>query len=266
MKRIILLICIIVVPTICLTQELSSKGRAHFKAAMALFEVASSIEDYKQVAQEFEMVTKSDPNYPDTYINLCKIYGRIGTEEGNTYFSKAQEALSKYHTLVPNDMDTYDDEMVILNSLKEKYQRSFARYTGKWKYNSIHSKTWLVDIQYSMGEYSITINEDKYYNSYKINKIDKYTFEIIYYRKEYKKEKYAGDCDSDADSGYPKHGEYYYDYEESEWYDRITLKNNAPHYWRYKLHREFFLNGYKTYSETADSNSLGTGESALVRY
>lgn len=268
MNKLFLSICMIVVSTICCAQELSSTGRPHFKAAMALFDAASSIEDYKQVAQEFEEVVKSDPNYADTYINLSKIYAHIGSVEGNAYFVKAKDALEKYHRLAPNDVETYEDEKVVLNSFIEKYKRSPARYVGKWKIHSVNSKTWFIDVQYAMGEYSITLNPEsnssRDNDKYEIKRIDHQTFEIIHTYMVYHDSRYYGDCDSDADSGYPTRGKYYYTYYESTFVEEIILKNNAPFYRTSRIHHEYFLDGAKTYSETIRDN-LVTGI-YLVRY
>lgn len=114
---------------------LSGEGRGHFKAAMVLFEMASSTSDYEQVAAEFEKVVASDPDYADTYINLCKIYGRIGVQKGDTYFTKAEEYLEIYHKLQPDDSEVYQDELVILEALKKKYKKeTLEDYVGHWEF------------------------------------------------------------------------------------------------------------------------------------
>lgn len=113
---------------------LSGEGRGHFKAAMVLFEMASSTSDYEQVAAEFEKVVASDPDYADTYINLCKIYGRIGVQKGDTYFTKAEEYLETYHRLQPDDSEAYQDELIILEALKDKYKKDlFDDFVGIWE-------------------------------------------------------------------------------------------------------------------------------------
>lgn len=114
---------------------LSGEGRGHFKAAMVLFEMASSTSDYEQVAAEFEKVVASDPDYADTYINLCKIYGRIGVQKGDTYFTKAEEYLETYHRLQPDDSEVYQDELIILEALKDKYKKDlFDDFVGIWEF------------------------------------------------------------------------------------------------------------------------------------
>lgn len=267
MQKAISLLCVLCLSVFCLGQNLSDEGRGHFKAAMALFEIASSNDDYKQVAQEFEAVTKSDPEYADTYLNLCKIYGRLGTDGGEVYFKKAQEALENYHRLAPEDVNTYNDEKMVLDALQMKYKNSPTRYVGKWKFKNGALSTWYIDIQYNMGEYSIILNKEYMGNKdYKVIKIDQYTYDIIEEIIDTKNSTYYGNCDSDADPGYPTGGKYYYNYSKCEFYDRITLKNDAPfHTFMYKIHHEFFLNGLKTYSETGTSGMEIT-EQALVRY
>ena len=64
----------------------------------------------------------TDPDYADTYINLCKIYGRIGAEKGDEYFKKAEKSIEKYRQLRPEDYDGYQDEKTILEAMKEKYK------------------------------------------------------------------------------------------------------------------------------------------------
>ena len=70
MKHLILIVISLTVSSTMVVygQSLSPEGRSHFKAAMALFEIASSIADYEQVTAEFEKVTMTDPDYADTYI------------------------------------------------------------------------------------------------------------------------------------------------------------------------------------------------------
>lgn len=122
-KMILLLVSILMLPmNIAAEEPLSAEGRGHFKAALALIEVATSIDEYEQVAAEFEKVVISDPDYADTYINLCKIYGRIGAKKGESYFEKAEAALEKYRQLVPNDTEGFSDELMVLNAMKEKYK------------------------------------------------------------------------------------------------------------------------------------------------
>lgn len=153
MKRILLALSIVAISAMCFAYELSSNGRSHYKAAMSLMEMASSVEDYKQVAQELETVKKSDPNHPDTYIQLCKIYGRIGAEEGDSYFTKAQQALDKYCTLMPNDTETYNDAKVLLDALKKKYHNTANNMAGAWR--RLECGSWC-----AFFPASITINDD----------------------------------------------------------------------------------------------------------
>ena len=114
-------------------QALSESGRGHFYAGLSLFEMARSIEDYEGVAKEFETVTKTDPNFADSYINLCKIYGRLGVEKGGDYFTKARQALEVFHKLKPDDPG-YSDELILLNALTNKRKERVKQlFLGKWE-------------------------------------------------------------------------------------------------------------------------------------
>ena len=208
------------------SQELSSFGRAHFKAAMALFEIASSVSDYEAVAKEFELVTESDSTYADTYINLCKIYGRIGVEKGEIYFSKATNALTKYHNLKPNDEVTYSDEMIVLNALKNKRaSEMYKRFVGAYTWNGG------LTISYRNGQYYASlINNGNNPNSTEfVTKIERHGDYLLLYTTEIT----DGYENGELSGGY----EYY-----------ITKENNREiHYTR-----EYDYNKYKiTYIDEA---------------
>lgn len=117
----------------CFAQSITDVGRAHYKAALLLLESASSINDYSLVAEELEAVVQTDPDYPNTYIDLCKIYGRIGSEKGEPYFRKAEEALSRFRQLNPSDSTGYTEESIALNAMKRKYDANvILKKTGNW--------------------------------------------------------------------------------------------------------------------------------------
>ena len=114
-------------------QDLSAQGRGHFIAAQRLFEMVSSVDDYKMVAEEFEAVAKTDPSFAKTYINLCLVYSRIGAEQGEPYFSKAEAALETYKKLAPEDIDGYTEEAISLKAMRRKYEDGrIKNKTGNW--------------------------------------------------------------------------------------------------------------------------------------
>lgn len=106
----IILILIVQSPHL-LAQELTKEGRGHFRAALALFDAATTPEDLLSVAHEFEQVLETDKDYPDTYLNLCLVYQKMGIGLNNiSYFDDAITNLDKYHSLKPSDEDTYAEQ------------------------------------------------------------------------------------------------------------------------------------------------------------
>ena len=136
MRRIILLIVAFFCVAFSLTsmaQNLSTEGKGHFIAAQRLFEMATSVDDYKLVAEEFESVTKSDPSFAKTYINLGLVYSRIGAEQGEPYFSKAEAALETYRKMAPEDTEGYTEEAISLKAMRRKYEDGQIKSkTGDW--------------------------------------------------------------------------------------------------------------------------------------
>lgn len=138
MKQILLILSLsfsllIVSTTHSMSQTLSVEGKGHYNAALLLFETSSSVNDYLLVAEEFEAVVKTDPQYKDVYINLCKIYSRIGAEKGEPYFSKAKSALSMYKTLAPNDIESFTEEQIALNAMRRKFENNVkSKKMGDW--------------------------------------------------------------------------------------------------------------------------------------
>lgn len=136
MKRFVILIVAFFCLSFSLTsraQDLSAEGKGHFIAAQRLFEMATSVNDYILIAEEFESVAKTDPSFAKTYINLCLVYSRIGAEQGEPYFSKAEAALETYKKLAPEDTDGYTEEAISLKAMRRKYEDGLIkRKTGDW--------------------------------------------------------------------------------------------------------------------------------------
>ena len=119
-------------------QELSDAGRGHWKAAQYLEELASSLDDWDLVAAELEKVTESDPDFPDTYLKLCKIYRQLALERGNKYLDKARSAMERYHAAKPDDITTYNDEMILLEALEGKIKLNIIdSYVGTWDWSDL---------------------------------------------------------------------------------------------------------------------------------
>ena len=238
---------------LCAGQELSNVGKAHWITANALSEMASSAEDYIQIAEEYEKVISSDPAYPETYVKLCQVYCKIGSTLGNEYFDKADDALAKYREQTPQDEQTYLNAKVMLDALREKYNRGPNRFCGKWK--TKHSDSWFLDIQYKSGKYTISCNTD---GRYQIEEAEPDEFILdITWRLDKRNElrergwnNYVDDRDSDADEGYPTYGQYEYNESLAIGYYRISLEGDTPVMILFKSHDKYYLDGSITYSKT----------------
>ena len=144
MKRIFFIIAAFIWLSFCLpsrAQNISVEGKGHFIAAQRLFEMAASVDDYILIAEEFESVTKTDPSFAKTYINLCLVYSRIGAEQGEPYFSKAETALEKYKELAPEDNSGYTEEAISLKAMRKKYESSQqsdykTEFVGTWRFEN----------------------------------------------------------------------------------------------------------------------------------
>lgn len=135
-------------------QALTDEGRGHYNAALLLFESSSSVNDYLLVAEEFEAVIKTDPDYPNTYINLCKMYYRIGAEKGEPYFSKAETALSNYKRLAPGDTAGYTEETIALQAMRRKYDSNYQnivkkKFVGTWRDKANQGINYIIRISES---------------------------------------------------------------------------------------------------------------------
>ena len=123
--------------------RLSEAGARSWKAAMTLLDMAKTVDELEGTIREFEKVTKSDPNYADTYFNLGKLYTRYGKEKGPQYFDMAHEYFSTYIRLRPDDKKAAEDEIYIMNAIKEnsvsqwplaqKAKYYFAPFEGLWE-------------------------------------------------------------------------------------------------------------------------------------
>lgn len=231
---------------------LSNEGRKNWKAANALLEVASSTDELIYVIQQFEMVTKSDPDYADTYYNLGKLYAKVGNEKGESYFDKAQSYYEKYKSLHPEDSELINDEIYVLNVLKEKYINGPHRFEGKWGYE--YSKVWFIDIKYDGSAYQLTFQTPPE----SIEVLNSTTWIAVFVRQEDLRDelrakglnRYYDDCDSSADHGFPTFGKYYYNSWKNEDYYQISLSGKVPKVKLFKQHCLYYLNGALTYSET----------------
>ena len=237
--------------------KLSKEGFAHWKAAEALLNIATSTDDFEQVAYEYELVTHTDPEYASVYMELGRLYTKIGNEKGSEIFNKAEDNYLICKALCPNNADVVDVELAVLNALRRKYESGPNRFNGIWgRRNDVTKFTPLVEITYNNG-YSFKLIDEFHQNI--IERKDnssgvEYTFEKVFDKQPELRQKgfthYYDDRDGNADSEYPTTGRYNYDKEIVQYTEAIIIEGNDVIWKHLKIHTDYYLNGQKTYAET----------------
>ena len=108
MKKLIFILLAFVTLQSLYAQEaakgLSEEGYKHWTKAIVRMEKIKQDNDYLLVIEEFSKVMETDPNYPDLYFNMGKIYTKIGEIKNElSYFEKAKECYDKYLALNPSE-------------------------------------------------------------------------------------------------------------------------------------------------------------------
>lgn len=264
--RKILILCIAALMTVStMAVELSKEGSVHYKRAMSLLQIATLTDDYKKVASELEQVVLTDPDYADTYLQMSRVYRKIGATEGEAYFQKAEKCNNTFFRLAPTETDAFLTEFEAIAIDEGTYKGKKAAATlpliGKWKFPT-NPSTWYIEVTNNNGEYGVSVNTRERVS---VTKVDDYTFDIQIFTHKKENARYEDDCSKDADPGYPKSGVYYYD----EWrhtdYERVTLNGNAPHIKMYRQHTDYYLNGRISYKET-HTNAWYFSDDDLVRF
>lgn len=233
--------------------RLTKAGQAQWKAAETIEKMASTPADQEQVAKEYELVLNTDPNYAPALLKLGKIYRQIGLEKGESAFKKSEGFLNRYQQVAPQAADEVNEEMALLNAYRRKFDNGPTRFVGRWGFPAASS--WILEISYDNGTYSYKINDDWG----EIEKIEPCANGVRYYqtcvsdhRQELKRKgwsKYQDDRDSNAKSGFPTSGVYYYDKTISKCVILFTLSGKAPVRSIDKYETYYYLNGNLTYAE-----------------
>lgn len=238
---------------------LSKTGTAHWKAAKTLLNIASSTEDYEQVAFEYELVTQSDPQYAPVYMELGRLYTQIGSKKGSDAFDRAEEYFIECKTICPDSTDIVDTEIAVLNALRRKYENGPNRFIGVWgEKSTINPNKFfpVVEILYDKNEYSFKILDESCQNVIEekivANGIE-FVYEVVFDKQpELRKRGYThyyGDRNNNADPGYPTTGRYNYDKEIVRYTESITIEGNEVVQRYLKIHTDYYLNGQKTYAD-----------------
>lgn len=239
--------------------KLSKVGLAHLKAAEALLGIATSVDDFEQVAYEYDLVTHSDPEYAPVYLELGKLYTKIGNEKGAKAFDKAEDYYIRCKTLCPDSTDVIDIKLAVLDALRRKYENGPNKFNGIWGIWSTYTGkfTSIVEISANNNGHSFSITDD-----YRQNIVEKkdnpngieYTYKIIFDKQPELRKKgwthYYDDRDNYADPGYPTTGTYNYDKEIVHYTESITIEKNDVVLKYLKIHTDYYLNGQKTYADT----------------
>ncbi|MCR5038298.1 MAG: hypothetical protein K6A94_03035 [Bacteroidales bacterium] len=249
------------------TTALSKTGNAHWRAAETLMGMASTADDYEQVAIELKQVAESDPNYAPVYMKLGKLYTQIGNDKGESAFDLAEYYYGRCQEVCPDSADAVVVEMAILNALRRKFANGPNRFAGTWGRWYEGKFTPYVVITYDGNSYSFA-PRDGFCSGCKV--IDRKTTatslvlitEYVHdHRDELRKKGLThyygdrGDSDGVADPGYPSTGRYNYDKTISRYTNSYTIEGDAVYYRYAEYHADYYFNGQKTHAETDRSMS-----------
>lgn len=136
--------------------SLSDEGERHYKAANALLEVSSSLEELKSVIVELEKVIVTDPNFADAYFDLGKLCSKVGKEEGDEYFDKARGYFNKYMSFRPEEKKEVEDELYIVETLRNstkayRLKKDMKKFVGTWRSEEF-PKGWYIFRIEEVGE------------------------------------------------------------------------------------------------------------------
>ncbi len=265
MKKVFILLMAALMAVSAMAVELSKEGRAHYNRAMSLLKIATLPEDYKKVAKELEQVVLTDPDYPDTYLQMSRVYRKIGETEGEAYFKKADKCNNTFYQLAPTETDAYLTEWKAIavdeGTYKGKKAAASMPLLGKWRF-AANKRTWYLEVTYDNGKYGLVMNPEF---KTTVTRVDDYTFKVQTYWHEKEKGVQEDDCSEDADRGYPTSGVHYYDEWHTTEYEYVKLNGRAPYVETYEQHITHLLRGKITYQETHHNEFYFFNE-YLVRY
>lgn len=125
------------------------------------------------------------------------------------------------------------------------------QYCGKWIYPIVQTKRpdmWEFEISYGGNEFSFRFREG---NTRLLRRENANNWLFMAVKGDDKGyQKYEGDCNSDADPGFPTTGVYYYNLEQNFFYYRITLKDGKVFFHPLMVASDYYYRGDLTYSDT----------------
>lgn len=145
-------------------QSLSNIGARHWKTANTLWDMATSLDQKEMAIAEYEKVKESDPNYSDTYFKLGTIYFDLAKEyKTDRYFEQAKGNYLKYKSLCPQDSEKIDDELYMIESVRQLTQKSNTRgdkkaFVGVWVNKSRPEFSYIFRIKENGDSYDVSVS------------------------------------------------------------------------------------------------------------
>ena len=252
------------------SQSLSSQGKAHLRAAETLTQSASTGEDYIQVAEEYEKILTTDPSYYKAYLEAAHAYALATPSLGKTAYDKGVSILNRLKSKTSSYESEIYSEMTVLDAMLKKHNNGPSRIYGTWgnygngTFHSFVKITgsggtpnveflgyWMAGSQGSIKDVRTNISGNICYLEF-----DQYWDDRPDLRKKGWTH-YVGDCDSNADPGYPTTGQYRHDESYNTYYYKIDLSKYPLKAECLKIHTDYYYRGSHTYSETdKDTNFL----------
>lgn len=269
MKRFALLFPVIIIVLCSYGQNnLSRSGAAHLRAAEILSSSATSTDDKLQVAEEYEKVIQADPYFAKAYLEAAKIYSALTPELGTSAYDKAKSLLNNYADLMPSNADQVDTELIVLDAMLSKYNNGPAKLDGIWSWWSTYTRTYTdyLEVRNSGSGYTVRlVDASNCFTSPGYGNVrdvdisvngDNCSIVVQVFHDERSRlrekgwRKFVDDCDGNADPGFPRHGEYYYNESLTTWYFKVDLSRVPLIMECEKIHTDYYFDGNNTYSDT----------------
>lgn len=243
--------------------NLSRNGAAHLRAAEMLKDMMSTSDDKLQVAEEYEKVIENDPDYAPAYLEAARIYSALTPELGKPVYQKAKSLFNSYAELNPSDSEI-DAELIVLEALLKKHANGPSKTDGVWVQWSNGKSFDVLDVR-NNGTSVKLIDPDYLFTSPGYGSIQDVDItlngtqcsiivKVFHDERSRLREKgwsnYVGDCDGDADPGFPRYGQYKYNESLTTWYYTVNLAETPLVMECEKIHTDYYLNGDNTYSDT----------------
>ncbi len=272
MNRLIVSVVLMTIAVCVYAQSnLSRSGAIHLRAAEALIATATSTDDKLQVAEEYEKVIETDPYFAKAYLEAARIYSALTPELGESVYEKARRHFNCYSDLIPSESDKVESELIVLDAMMRKYNNGPTKVIGIWRRWVPYNQTYhdYLEVRTSGTGYDLKlINPDGLFVSSggRLKDVDitvngnfcTIVVQVFHdFRSELRKKgwrKYVDDCDGDADPGFPRYGEYYYNESLTTWYYNVNLSQTPLVMECEKIHTDYYLDGVNTYSDTDRDN------------